>query len=125
MVYIGGFLLLLTFVGLYLLRRGTIYTNRLFLLAALLSIPLPQIANQLGWISAEVGRQPWIVYGELKTSEAFSHVVPGGQVLFSLVMFILIYALLFALWLYLIVRQIKKGPSAFDESPSQPKEVQS
>jgi cytochrome d ubiquinol oxidase subunit I len=121
MVYIGGFLILYSSLGLLMLRGGRVYGNRLFLCVAVLSIPLPQIANQLGWFSAEVGRQPWIVWGLKRTSEMFSPNVPAGQVLFSIIMFTIIYAFLFAVWVYLLVRLIKKGPT--DEDGLSPKEV--
>jgi cytochrome d ubiquinol oxidase subunit I len=70
----------------------------------------PQIANQLGWLSAEVGRQPWIVYDLLRTSDALSNVVSASQVLTSLVLFGLIYLLLFTLFVYLLNEKIQAGP---------------
>ena len=75
----------------------------------------PQIANQLGWISAEVGRQPWIVYGLLKTSDALSKVVTSNQVVFSLIMFTIIYFLLFMLFIYLLNEKIQHGPEHPEE----------
>jgi cytochrome d ubiquinol oxidase subunit I len=74
------------------------------------SIPLPLAAIQFGWVAAEVGRQPWIVYRVLRTSEAFSPTVPAGSVLFSLLMFITIYLCLLGLYLWLLGRMVKKGP---------------
>ena len=71
---------------------------------------LPQIANQMGWLTAEVGRQPWIVYGLLRTSNAASVSVEAGQVVLSLVFFGLIYFLLFALFIYLLNEKIQHGP---------------
>ena len=64
------------------------------------AIPLPTIAIQLGWITAEVGRQPWIVYGVMKTKDAVSKTVPAGNILFSIVLFSVVYALLAFFWLY-------------------------
>jgi len=75
-----------------------------------LAVPLPYIANQLGWIAAEVGRQPWVVYGLLRTGDALSKVVAANQVLYSLVMFGVIYLALFALWLYVLLEKIQQGP---------------
>ena len=75
----------------------------------LYSIPLPYIAIELGWVLAEVGRQPWIVYGVMKTSEAFSPVATS-QVLTSLIAFILIYGILGALGFFLIIKNARKGP---------------
>jgi cytochrome d ubiquinol oxidase subunit I len=77
---------------------------------------LPQTANQLGWISAEVGRQPWIVYNLLRTSDALSKVVTEGQIWFSILLFILIYTLLFVLFLYLLNEKIKHGPEPVDST---------
>ena len=71
---------------------------------------LPQIANQLGWLSAEVGRQPWIVYGLLRTKDALSESVNASHLVGSLVLFVLIYALLFVLFIYLLNEKIQHGP---------------
>ncbi|NYE57826.1 cytochrome ubiquinol oxidase subunit I [Carboxydothermus ferrireducens] len=88
------------------LIRGKIYNNRLLLKLLLYFIPLPYIANELGWITAEVGRQPWIVYGLLKTSDAVSKLDPGQLVLTNL-LFIAVYLFLGGLMLYLMVRTVK------------------
>ncbi len=76
---------------------------------------LPYIANQTGWIAAEVGRQPWIVWGELRTSDALSASVTGGQVLGSILMFLVIYALLFILFIFVLNDKIQTGPEAVTE----------
>jgi len=110
MVGIGMLLILLSLVGIYGWWRKSLFTSRGMLLIFVFAVFLPQIANQLGWFSAEVGRQPWIVYGLLKTSEALSASVGSGQVLASLVMFSLIYILLFILFIFLLDRKIKHGP---------------
>ncbi|KPJ49243.1 MAG: cytochrome D ubiquinol oxidase subunit I, partial [candidate division Zixibacteria bacterium DG_27] len=110
MVVLGVYFILLTAVGILLLWRQKLYHNRIFLKLALWSIPLPFIANELGWISAEVGRQPWVVYRLLKTKDAVSVSVPAGQILFSIIMFVLIYTLLFAAWIYLLRRELQRGP---------------
>ena len=83
------------------------------------SVLLPQIANQIGWITAEVGRQPWIVYGLLRTSEGLSKVVEAGQVWFSLILFILIYIVLFILFIYLLNEKIQHGPEDVDSISSE------
>ena len=75
-----------------------------------LSVLGPHRGNQLGWMAAEVGRQPWIVYGMLRTSDALSSVVPAGEVMTSLVMFGLIYMLLFVLFVFLLNEKIQHGP---------------
>ncbi len=71
---------------------------------------LPQIANECGWFTAEMGRQPWVVYGLLRTSDALSKTVTANQVVFSLIMFALVYALLLVLFLFLLNRKIQHGP---------------
>ena len=110
MVGLGLYFIALTALGLFLLWRRKLYDNKLFLRIALLSIPLPVIANELGWISAEVGRQPWVVYGLMRTDQAFSTVVPAGQILASLGLFAIVYALLFCVWIFLLRRKLERGP---------------
>ena len=92
------------------MKRGTLYTNKLFLRVALILIPFPFIANELGWIAAEVGRQPWIVYGLLKTRDAISVTVPAGQILATIILFAVVYAFLFGVWMYLLRRKLNEGP---------------
>lgn len=75
-----------------------------------ISVLFPQIGNQLGWCSAEIGRQPWVVQGLLKTKDAVSPLVSRGQIIFSLVVYSFIYALIFALFVYLMHQKIKHGP---------------
>lgn len=79
------------------------------------AVLLPQIANQIGWFSAEMGRQPWVVYGLLRTSDALSATVTANQVLFSLILFTAVYSLLFALFIYLLNKKIKHGPESIEE----------
>jgi cytochrome d ubiquinol oxidase subunit I len=75
----------------------------------MVTIPLPYLANELGWIAAEVGRQPWAVFRILRTSDAASAVVPAGHILFSLILFTVIYALIAAVGLPIIFRLVRKG----------------
>lgn len=110
MVALGGWFALLAVSGLFLAWRGRIAQNRLFLGAAALTLPLPFLANELGWMAAEIGRQPWVVYGLMRTQDAVSAAVPAGQILASIVLFSLVYALLFGVWLFLLRRQIDHGP---------------
>ncbi len=109
MVMLGTWFILLTTYGLYLLWKKKLYENKIFLTAAFFSVPLPFLANELGWMTAEVGRQPWIVYKMLKTADAVSITVPAWQVALSLVIFVLMYALLGFLWFYLIKKEVHKG----------------
>ncbi len=108
MVAIGGYLALVILIALYLMLRGKLYAHKLMLKILLYSIPLPFLANELGWIAAEIGRQPWIVYGVLKTVNAASP-LGAGQILASIIGFTLIYCLLFALVVYLMRREINKA----------------
>ena len=110
MVALGGWFALLAAAGLFLAWRGQIAQNRLFLGAAALTLPLPFLANELGWMAAEIGRQPWVVYNLMRTQDAVSAAVPAGQICISIALFSLIYALLFGVWLYLLRRQIDHGP---------------
>jgi cytochrome d ubiquinol oxidase subunit I len=110
MVLIGVYLIAVMVWGAILLYRDTLWNNARFLRVLLWSIPAPLVAIQLGWISAEVGRQPWIVYKLLKTKEAVSLTVSGEQVLFSIILFSLIYIFLGALYVYLLVREVRQGP---------------
>jgi cytochrome d ubiquinol oxidase subunit I len=110
MVLLGFWAIGLSGVGLILLWRKTLYKARWFLKLALWTIPFPFLGSQLGWFSAEVGRQPWAVYRLLRTSEATSPTVPAAQILFSIIAFALIYSLLFAVWVFLLKREIVHGP---------------
>jgi cytochrome d ubiquinol oxidase subunit I len=107
MVVLGLYFAVLTAIG--VVKRNRLLENPRYLKVVLFSIPLPYIASQLGWIVAEVGRQPWIVYGLMKTSDAASPVV-ASQVLPALIALIGIYGLLGAAGLYLIYKTAVKGP---------------
>lgn len=110
MVAIGFFLIAISIISIIYWKRKKLFETRWLLWVLVFSVLGPQIANQIGWIAAEVGRQPWIVYGMLRTSEALSKAVESGQVLFSLILFIIIYGLLFVLFIYLLNEKIKHGP---------------
>ncbi|MEN0003625.1 MAG: cytochrome ubiquinol oxidase subunit I [Bacteroidota bacterium] len=109
MVSIGMALIGLTWLSLYLLWRKKLFNQRWLLWIFVFAVILPQLANQFGWYAAEMGRQPWVVYGLLKTSDALSAAVTANQVLFSLIMFTIVYAILFALFIYLLNKKIKHG----------------
>lgn len=109
MVGIGTLLILLTLYGWF--RKDKLLESPTYLKLMLFSIPLPYIAIEMGWVVAEVGRQPWIVYNVLRTSQAASP-IDGIQVLFSLVGFIAVYGLLGAIGFYLIAKYVKQGPEA-------------
>jgi cytochrome d ubiquinol oxidase subunit I len=110
MVGFGVYFLCFTGLGLLLLWRKRLFESHWFLKLAVLSIPLPIIANELGWIAAEMGRQPWVVQGLLRTEDAVSKIVPAGQILATIVGFSLVYAALFAIWIFLLARKMRQGP---------------
>jgi cytochrome bd ubiquinol oxidase subunit I len=110
MVAIGMALIGISLLGLIGWWRGFLFGTRWLLWAFVFAVLGPQFANQLGWLSAEVGRQPWIVYGLLRTPDGLSRVVTAGMVLTSLVLFSLVYLLLLVLFLFLLDRKIKQGP---------------
>jgi cytochrome d ubiquinol oxidase subunit I len=115
MVAIGMALIGLTLAACFFWWRGTLFGKRYLLWVFVWAVILPQLANQFGWYTAEMGRQPWVVYGLLRTSDALSNTVTANHVLFSLIGFTIIYALLLGLFIYLLNKKIKKGP--YDESP--------
>nr|WP_295873225.1 cytochrome ubiquinol oxidase subunit I [uncultured Chitinophaga sp.] len=110
MISIGMALIGLTLLALILLWRKKLFQQRWLMIIFAWAVLLPQIANQVGWYAAEVGRQPWVVYKLLRTSDALSKKVTADQVMFSLILFTLVYMLLFALFLYLLNRKIQHGP---------------
>jgi cytochrome d ubiquinol oxidase subunit I len=110
MVGLGTFFILAALAAVILSFKGTLQTNRLFLTIMVFAIPLPYLANQLGWIVAEVGRQPWIVYGIMKTSDGVSKSIDLGQVVVSLLGFTLLYGALGVIDIYLLAKYARKGP---------------
>jgi cytochrome d ubiquinol oxidase subunit I len=110
MVGLGMLFIALSGLGCFLLWRRTLFQKRWLMYVFMFAIPLPYAANQLGWVTAEVGRQPWIVYGLLRTSDGVSKAVSGNQILSSIIMFSIIYVLLFAVFLYVLNDKIKHGP---------------
>lgn len=109
MIGLGMYFIAVMALAAFLLYRKMLWKNRSVLKLLLLSTPLPLVACELGWIVAEVGRQPWIVYGLLKTRDAYSFTVSGAEVLFSIVLFGMIYLFLGALYIFLVVRHVRNG----------------
>lgn len=118
MVAIGMTLLTLAWTGVLLCWRGRLFNIRWLLWIFVFSVLGPQIANQAGWFAAEMGRQPWIVYGLLRTSAGLSAVVKAEAVLTSLILFAIIYLLLFAVFVYVLNDKIKHGPDEADLTPT-------
>jgi len=118
MVGLGMFFIAITLFALLLRLRGTLFQRRWLMMIFVVAVVGPVVANQFGWVAAEVGRQPWIVWGELRTSEAYSPSVPAEQVLASIILFGIIYALLFVVWIYVLDRKIREGPAHMPPDPA-------
>ena len=110
MIGLGGLFALISSIGIFLMARKKLYDSDWYLKILLFSIPLPVISNEMGWMAAEIGRQPWIIQGVLKTADAASVVVPAWQVLATIIMFTILYTLLFIFFIKFLVALIKKGP---------------
>jgi len=122
MVAIGMALIGISLLAGWFAWKRTLFQERWLLRILVLSALLPQIANQVGWFTAEMGRQPWVVYGLLRTSDALSKSVTAEHVLFSLILFTVVYLILFALFIYLLNKKIVHGPDDAemeDERPHQ------
>lgn len=115
MVGLGMFFIALTGFGILLLYKWRIFRTKWFLKLLIISIPLPVIACQLGWITTEAGRQPWAIYGVLKTADAASVNVGAGEVLTSIILFSLLYLIIMIFYIFLIVTDIKRGPQPLTE----------
>ncbi len=110
MVALGMYFIAVTWFALWLLWRGRLFEKRWLLWVFVFSVIGPFVANQLGWVAAEVGRQPWVVQDLLRTSDSVSKSVTGGSILGSLIMFSFVYLLLFLLFIYVLDRKIRGGP---------------
>ena len=111
MVGVGMLAIAIGLLGAYLLWTGRIYQTRGYLFILPFLIPLPHVAHETGWMAAEVGRQPWMIYKLMKTADAASVVVSAGNIMFSLVMFSLIYLLLLIMFVMLFLKIVRKGPA--------------
>ena len=118
MVGIGFTTFAIAVLGCFFLWRKTIAEKRWFLWILVFSVLGPELANEMGWFAAEVGRQPWLVWHELRTPEGLSVVVKADVVLTSLILFTFIYFLLFAVFIYLLNDKIQHGPHDEDLIPS-------
>jgi cytochrome d ubiquinol oxidase subunit I len=110
MVGLGTMFIALTALSAWRLRRGALYRDRRILWLLLLATPFPYVANTAGWMTAELGRQPWVIHGILRTRDAYSTNVSAGNALFTLIGFCGVYAVLAALFLFLIGKKIARGP---------------
>ncbi|HST11247.1 MAG TPA: cytochrome ubiquinol oxidase subunit I [Terriglobales bacterium] len=112
MVGLGTIFIAVMAVAAFLLWRGALFRARWMLWILLLSLPFPYIANTAGWMTAEIGRQPWLVYGLMRTADGYSKLVSAGNGLFTLLGFMGIYMVLGILFLFLVRREIENGPVA-------------
>jgi cytochrome d ubiquinol oxidase subunit I len=117
MLTAGLVMVLLALLGLYVVLRRQVEKHRWFLRLLPWAIVLPFLANTSGWLMAEVGRQPWIVFGVMRTETGVSVVVSAGTVLLSLAVFTLIYAALLVAEVYLLAKFARKRPGQ-EESPA-------
>ncbi len=119
MVAIGVYFIFISLLALFYWWRGNLFEQRWLLWTFVFSTIPAILANELGWVTAEVGRQPWVVYGLMRTAEGFSPSVPANHILGSIVMFSFVYALLFWVWIYVLHQKILQGPEHLSEGPEE------
>jgi cytochrome d ubiquinol oxidase subunit I len=110
MIGFGMAMILLSMIGMYLWKKGRLDTSGLFLKLLVPAISFPFLANTFGWVMTEVGRQPWTVFGLMTTADSVSPNVSAGSILFSIIMYMVIFTILAIVMVYLMVREIKRGP---------------
>jgi cytochrome d ubiquinol oxidase subunit I len=109
MVGLGTIFIALMGLAFFLLRRGRLHESRRVLWALMLAMPLPYIANTAGWMTSELGRQPWLIHEVMRTADGSSAAVSGGNALFTLLGFMGLYALLAMLYFSIVTKLIRKG----------------
>jgi cytochrome d ubiquinol oxidase subunit I len=114
MVGLGTLFIGIMLIAGFLLWRRRLYDSRAMLWILMLSAPFPFIANITGWMTAELGRQPWLVYGILRTEDGYSATVSAGNTIFSLLGFMGLYLLLGVLFLFLAAREVGHGPGGHE-----------
>ena len=112
MVGLGTLFIAIAVVAAFLLWRGNLFASRWMLWILLLTLPFPYIANTAGWLTAELGRQPWLVYSVMRTADGYSKTVSAGNGIFTLLGFMGMYTVLGILFLFLVRREIERGPQA-------------
>jgi cytochrome bd ubiquinol oxidase subunit I len=117
MVVLGMWFIGVMAMAAFRMLQGKLWTDRWLLKAIMFSIPLPVVACQLGWVTAEVGRQPWIVYKLLRTADGHSTTVSAAEIGLALALFTLIYLALGALWLFLMFKKAKQVPAPTPAAP--------
>ncbi|QYJ15457.1 Cytochrome bd-I ubiquinol oxidase subunit 1 [Rubrobacter xylanophilus DSM 9941] len=120
MVGLGTIFIAVMVLAAFLLWRGRLYGSRWMLWILMLAIPFPFIANTAGWLTAELGRQPWLAYGLFRTEEGVSPLISSGSVLFTLIGFAGMYLIMGLLYIVLMVREVSHGPQAEGEPQEEP-----
>jgi cytochrome d ubiquinol oxidase subunit I len=115
MVGLGTLFIAIMVLAALLLRGGRLFRARPLLWTLMLALPFPFIANTAGWLTAELGRQPWVLYDLMRTADGYSHNVSSGNVIFTLLGFMGLYALLSLLFAFLAMRIIARGPGTAEE----------
>jgi cytochrome d ubiquinol oxidase subunit I len=110
MVGLGTIFIAILAIACWALWRGRLYTSRPLLWVLMLAVPFPYIATTAGWTTAELGRQPWVIYGLMRTAQGSSHNVSAGNALFTLIGFMGLYLILGMLFLFLVSREVARGP---------------
>src|SRR5947208_10163488 len=116
MAGLGTAFIAIMVVATVLLWRKKLFAARWMLWILLLALPFPYIANTAGWMTAELGRQPWLVYGLMRTADGYSKTVSAGNGMFTLLGFLGMYTVLGILFLFLVRREIEAGPAALPVS---------
>lgn len=114
MVGLGTIFIAVMILAALLYWRSKLFTSRWMLWLLMLCVPLPYIANTAGWMTAELGRQPWLIYGLMRTAHGVSPKVGAGNAWFTLLGFMGLYSVLAILWMFLIYREIETGPAPED-----------
>ncbi|MGC2448771.1 MAG: cytochrome ubiquinol oxidase subunit I [Candidatus Sulfotelmatobacter sp.] len=112
MVGLGTLFIAIALVAQFQLSRRKLFSSRWLLWILLLTLPFPYIANTAGWMTAELGRQPWLVYSLMRTADGYSKLVSAGNGIFTLLGFMGMYTVLGILFLFLVRREIERGPEA-------------
>ena len=120
MVGLGTFFIAILVFSVFALWRGWLYESKLLLWALMLLAPFPYIATTFGWMTAELGRQPWLIYGLMRTAQGTSPQVAEGNALFTLIGFFGMYGVLSLLFLFLIYFEVQRGPAAEAQGPAAP-----
>ena len=116
MVGLGTFFIAISVIAGFLLWRKQLYNARWMLWILLLAAPFPYLANTAGWMTAEFGRQPWLIYGLLRTVDGYSKLVSPGNAWFSFLGFLGMYTVLSMLFFFLVLREIDRGPETMSDS---------